>query len=71
MNKNGTDSMLAGAIQHEVAMLNDILHRDVGTCNDFPQRDGNAYFSTGLTAFLVANRLHEQLLKLTTPEIKP
>ena len=52
-------------------MLNDILHRDVGACNDFPQRDCNAYFSTGWTAFLVANRLHEQLMKLTTPEIKP
>ena len=52
-------------------MLDDILFRDVGACNDLVLRDGNAYFSTGWTAFVTANRLHEQLLKRATPDLQP
>ena len=66
-----SNGYLIGAIWHEVGLLDDILYRDVGTCNDLVLRDANSYFSTGWTAFLVANRLHEQLVKLATPEFEP
>lgn len=53
------------AVVHEKALLDDIIYRDVV---DTGER--HAYFSTGWTAFLVANRLHEQLMKLSTPEFQ-
>ena len=58
-------------LHHEARILDSVIWADIAPSLSPESQGGSAFFSTGWTAFLVANRLHEQLCKLLTPDLQP
>ena len=58
-------------LHHEARILDSVIWADIAPSLSPESQGGSAFFSTGWTAFLVANRLHEQLCKLLTPDLPP
>ena len=65
------DGMWAMDVGHQTHILDLIVNNDIGLFNDAVLRSTNAYFSSSWAAFIVANRLFEQLAKLVSPELEP
>ena len=65
------DSMWALDVDHQVYILDQMVNNDIGLCNDLVLRSTNAYWSSSWAAFIVANRLFEQLAKLVSPKRNP
>ena len=65
------DIVWATDTHHQTYILDLIVNNDVGLFNDMVLRSTNAYCSSSWAAFIVANRLFEQLVKLVSPKLNP
>ena len=63
--------MWALDVDHQVYILDQMVNNDIGLCNDSVLRSTKAYWSSSWAAFIVANRLFEQLAKLVSPKGNP